>query len=186
MNIENVEIRRLLPEFMKDDRAVQAINNVLEPEIRNLAARLPLLQTWDKLDEVSEAELDELAWEINIPWYRADYALDLKRRLVNKAISQLDILGTPAAVEAILEDIFVSASLEEWFDYDGEPHHFRVNVKDGEKLNGLSYGRLMAIIDRVKRKSQWLDSIDSTYFSTAKEYDRTTTRETIHMTLTAS
>lgn len=185
MTINDVQIRRLLPEFMKNDKAIQAINNVLEPEIKNLAARLPLLQTWDKLDELSEDELDELAWEINIAWYKPDYDIALKRELIKKSISVLDILGTVDALNIILADIFGEAEVEEWHEYGGDVHHFNIKVANGDSLNELNYNRLLNIIDRVKRKSQWLDDMYTMYVSNATEYALAYTRESVHVTLTA-
>jgi phage tail P2-like protein len=185
VTINDVEIRRLLPGFMKADKAIQAINNVLEPEIQALAQRLPMLQTWDKLDTIGEDELDELAWEINVPWYKPDYPLVLKRELIKKSISVLDILGTPDALDIILADIFGEAEVEEWFEYGGEIHHFNIKVKNGGSLNALNYNRLLNIIDRVKRKSQWLDDMYTIYSTVATETVQSMARETIYVALTA-
>lgn len=32
-------------------------------------------------------------------------------------------MGTPAAVNRIIETIFETGYIEEWYEYDGDPHH---------------------------------------------------------------
>ncbi|MFQ9474035.1 MAG: phage tail protein [Oscillospiraceae bacterium] len=48
-------------------------------------------------------------------------------------------MGTPAAVNRIIETIFETGYIEEWYEYDGEPHHFRAYVGDGGEVGRESW-----------------------------------------------
>ena len=66
MNTSNVDIVKLLPQFMREDGAAQGISGAVNPAIQDISKRLDLFSSWDKIDELPEAELDEIAWELNL------------------------------------------------------------------------------------------------------------------------
>lgn len=62
MKLSTLEFIRLLPAFMRDDAAVRGLAAGLDEIIPGLAQSLSRLTTWDRIDELSEDELDDLAW----------------------------------------------------------------------------------------------------------------------------
>lgn len=164
MRLKDVDIGRFLPDFMKDDPTVQAINAVLEPEIKNLVAETKRLPLYKDLELLTEAELDALAAEIDIPWYNKDYTKSVKIKLIKTSMRMLRKLGTPAVFSEILELIFGGCKLyEAGIDYEGEPYHFRVAINNGENLSGINYERFITLLKKVKRASCWLDDTYAIY-----------------------
>lgn len=94
MTLQNLEFLRLLPAFMREDAAVQGLSAGLDIIIPQLAERVKHLTTWDQIDHLTEAELDELAWELNILWYALDADIDIKRDLVRNSDMVYRHLGT--------------------------------------------------------------------------------------------
>ena len=93
-------------------------------------------------------------------WWDPEYSLEEKRRTLKTSWKVHKTLGTKAAVELALSAVYPGTEVEEWFEYGGEPHHFRVFVR-GEGI-AIDPGRLdefKKAIVRVKRLSSWLDSI---------------------------
>ena len=78
MNLSNLEFIKLLPQFMRNDPAVQGLAAGIDSIIPQLAAEIEKLSTWDRIDTLSEAELDELAWVTAFPSNTASESL--KRR----------------------------------------------------------------------------------------------------------
>lgn len=62
------------------------------------------------------------------------YSLKTKRALIQGSLLFYTQMGTPAAVNRIIETIFETGYIEEWYEYDGDPHHFRAYVGDGGEV----------------------------------------------------
>ena len=65
MNTSNVDLVRLLPQFMREDGAAQGIGEVVSAFVQEMSAAADLLAGWDKLERLPEAQLDEIAYELN-------------------------------------------------------------------------------------------------------------------------
>lgn len=146
--------------------------------IMALAAKTRLMSAIDTLDE---RILDILAVELRTPAYQDSFPLDVKRTLVKGTLPFYAKLGTPSAVNWLIQTIFGAGHIEEWYDYEGDPHHFRAYVgSDGsaaitpENLQG--FRRMVA---SVKRLSSWLDDIVTfTTMEPTKVYPAPTFRAT--------
>ena len=69
-------------------------------------------------------------------------------------------LGTPAAVERIISAIFAGGKISEWFEYGGEPHHFRIDIGlSGQAVTPEALTELRRLIGGIKRLTSWLDDI---------------------------
>ena len=82
MKLSTLEFIRLLPQFMREDGAVKGLSAAMDEIVPELAQSTATLSTWDHIDELSEDELDALAWELNILWYDTGASLDTKRALI--------------------------------------------------------------------------------------------------------
>lgn len=122
------EIVRLFPKFLLADKNGWALAKAIEAGLNDF---LEIVQggidTILDVDEMPEWRLDEMAWETNIIY---DYAADIesKRQWIRDAIPMFQIYGTPEAVRKIVGGIFDSCVIEEWWEYEADPFHFRVNV----------------------------------------------------------
>ncbi len=136
MKVSNIDFIRLLPAFMQDDEAAIALSKAVSKLISEPSIRIPSIRTWNEVDNLSEAECDELAWELDVDWYDYAYTLDTKRNLLKGSVGIHKKMGTKYAVEKALSAVYGTAAVEEWFDYGGNPYHFRVTVDIGN--TGLS------------------------------------------------
>lgn len=158
MKLSTLEFARLLPSFMREDAAVKALAAGLDEIIPDLAESMKLLTTWDHIADLSEDELDALAWELNILWYDKTATLDTKRDLILTSDQVHMRLGTKWAVESVIESYFGDGYIQEWFEYGGEPGHFRV-YSNNPSLNADRLASFLVILERVKRHSSKLDGI---------------------------
>ena len=158
MKLSNLEFIRLLPLFMRGDGAVKGLAAGIDQLVPQLTAAINRLSTWDHIDELSEAELDDLAWELNILWYDTSATLEVKRELVKNSDKVYQHLGTKWAAENIIATYFGDGHIEEWFEYDGEPGHFRI-LSNNPSLEGEKFAEFLRILDRVKRATAKLDGV---------------------------
>lgn len=158
MKLTELDFLKLLPQFMRDDQAVQGLSFAMNTIIPQISKSIETLSTWDQIDNLSEAELDELAWELNIQWYDFGASLEVKRNLIKDSDNVYQRLGTKWAVENTINAYFGEGRVEEWFEYDGEPGHFRV-LSPNPSLNDDSLADFLNLLNKVKRASAKLDSI---------------------------
>lgn len=158
MKLTELEFIKLLPQFMRDDQAVQGLSLAMDIIIPQLSESVEALSTWDQIDSLSEAELDELAWELNIQWYDTGATLEVKRDLIKDSDKVFQRLGTRWAVENIISTYFGEGYVEEWFEYDGEPGHFRV-LSPNPSINEESLNAFLNLLNKVKRASAKLDAV---------------------------
>lgn len=158
MKLTDIEFIKLLPQFMREDKANQGLAAAIDEIVPQLARSVELLSTWDHIDELSEAELDELAWELNILWYDHGADISVKRELVKNSDKVYQRLGTKWAVENVINSYFGEGHVEEWFEYGGEPGHFRVSSPN-PSLNAESFDAFINLLNKVKRASAKLDGV---------------------------
>ena len=103
--------------------------------------------------------LDYMAVELRTPSYDENYSLNTKRALIQGSLLFYSQMGTPAAVNRIIETIFQTGYIEEWYEYDGDPHHFRAYVGDGGEVEPGELEEFRRVLSSVKRLSSWLDDI---------------------------
>lgn len=158
MKLSDLEFRRLLPAFMRDDGAVKGLALAMDEIVPQLEASIKTLSTWDSIDQLSEAELDDLAWELNILWYDTGANIDIKRDVVKNSDLVYRRLGTKWAVESVIKSYFGDGYISEWFEYEGEPGRFRVFTAN-PSVTEEKFGEFINLLNKVKRASAKLDGI---------------------------
>lgn len=159
MKLQDIDLARLLPAFMQRDGSNLALAAAASDTLRRLARDIAKLSTWDALHLLSTEELDALATELNVPWYDKAFSDTQKRALLLHSDQVHRRLGTVKAVRDTVASVFGEASIEEFHQYGGRPHHFRINVAHAATLSAENEAKLLRMLGHVKRKSQWLDSI---------------------------
>ena len=158
MKLEDVNILDLLPEFMKNDKYDSLLAAGMNNFFQNLSLDMQRVVIVGQTDYLNEAELDQLARDSNIFWYNYRGTLTQKRRQIKEAPLVFNRLGTVWAVEKVMNTYLENTELQEWFDYYGDPHHFRFKTTDINILQN-DVQTFISILDKIKRKSQWLDGI---------------------------
>lgn len=158
MKLSNLEFIKLLPAFMREDQAVQGLAAGVDSIVPGLVAEIEKLSTWDHIDSLSEAELDDLAWELNILWYDSGATIDVKRNIIRDSDKVYKKLGTKWAVENVINTYFGDGYIEEWFQYGGEPGRFRV-YSSNPTLNESKFVEFLSLLNKVKRASSQLDGV---------------------------
>lgn len=158
MNLDDVKMENLLPFWMKENPDDVALAKQVNKAIRKLYATSQLLTTWDKLDQLPEEVLDRLAWELDVDWYDSGASKETKVALIRDSEYIHSKKGTVAAVEKVIKAYFGDEKLMEWFEYGGDPHHFKVFTTN-PNLVAQNLEKFLYMLEKVKRKSSKLDAI---------------------------
>lgn len=158
IDIQNVHLLDLLPPNLRSDPALSAAAQSIQEELRQTTEAISKLSIFDRLNTLNDVEADEMAWQLHVDFYDASLPIDQKRELVKNAIRFHRRKGTPAAVEELIAILFGTGTVEEWFEYGGEPGFFRVRTSDPSATNERAQEFVQAI-DSVKRLSAWLEVV---------------------------
>ena len=160
MKLENADILQLLPRFMRDDEAVRAFSLAVNELIRGPGGSVKRLREGDQIDNLSSKELDEMAWEMSLEWYDPTMELENKRATLKAATLLKEKSGTKWAVtEAVKAAYGVEPVISEWFEYGGEPGHFRAKLEANQTFD---FAKILKAIGYVKRASAHLDEVELT------------------------
>lgn len=129
-----------------------------------LAERTRLMAVVENLDEWV---LDYLAVELRAPAYEDRFPIEVKRELIAGTMPFYAKLGTPQAINWATRTIFGGSQLQEWFEYGGEPYHFRMGIDITNDIYSVDKDRrIRKCIDFCKNLRSHLDGV--TYFMQSK------------------
>lgn len=151
------DITKLVPKFLREDRNGNAMMRAIEAGMRYfLDAAQEALDTWHDPSKMPEWRLDELAWEYGIV-YDNDADVDTKRNWIANAIDFYQSYGTADGLAKYLSARFGTVNIEEWWQYNGQPYHFRVTV--GGVWDESASAWAVKAINEVKNVRSELDEI---------------------------
>lgn len=137
-----------LPPALKNDPDMMALAQTISAQLQTTAAEVRKNIIYARIDELDEATLDVLAYDLHVDWYDYSYPIEVKRRTIRDSIQVHRRLGTKYAVEKALGAVYPGTKVEEWFEYGGDPYKFRVVI--GATEAGITADRQAAVLDRVR------------------------------------
>lgn len=150
-------LEKLAPRILITTQENKEILEVLGYLIQKyILDNMKYLVFYDRIDTMSAKELDAVAEELHIDFY--DYTLDIekKREACKSSFAIHSIKGTPSAVKKVLNIFFRNSTLEQWYEYGGEPGYFKVKI-DGKVPTNMQ--EIAIKIEDAKKKSQHLEKI---------------------------
>ena len=121
------------------------------------------------IDNVNASALPHLAEQFHVMgnegWKLASTEQQ-QRQLIKESIKLHKLKGTKAGVKRVLEALNLEGTIQEWFEYDGKPFHFRIDIVlkdrayDVETFNNLKnmideYKNVRSILEEVNIESQF-------------------------------
>ncbi len=161
-DLQNTSLLDILPPNLLADRQINAAAQALDEELQKVTATIKETLILPRIDELSEAVIDLLAWQLHVDFYEELTTLAEKRSAVKRSIAMHRIKGTRRAVEIALHMVYESGKVSEWFEYGGRPYYFRVRFIRHETIRTEDVDRVIRIIHTVKNTRSWLESIGFT------------------------
>ena len=175
-----------LPSVLHSDVSTEALAEVTAEALENRIIENNKGMVYITIDIQEEELLDILAKDFKVDWWSADYTLQEKRDILKKSWHVHRLLGTKAAVESAISSVYGSAHVEEWFEYGGDPYHFRVLIDSEETM--ADSDKLKTVISKIifyKNLRSELDDINFTQIQPLpKRYIGTAVQASNYTTLT--
>lgn len=181
MRLSNMEFIKLLPSFMRGDAAVHGLSAGVDEAVRALDQVISTFSQWDKIDSMSEAELDAFAQEMGLDWYNKTADITARRTVVKESDLVYQHLGTKWSVENVIKSYFGVGLIREWWKYDGEPGHFRV-LTTNPTIQQERFEEFLNLLNKVKRCSAHLDGVFITIENSMPLYHGMALHDTAHET----
>lgn len=155
----DVPLNQTLPYALRKDKRIVALAGAISDQ---LAINAEMIRDTDgfyyRINQLSERVLDMLAHDLHVDWYDYGASLEEKRSMVASSVFVHRHMGTPSAIYRVIQDVFEEGSLEEWFQYGGQPNHFRVRTEQAERVN-QNIDHFLEMISKAKPVSQVLDHV---------------------------
>jgi len=158
INLNNSSLLDILPPNLRDNDDVIASCKAIDEEFQQLSNFISKSLVFADIDHADENVLDHLAIELNTDFYDNTLPINKKRNLVKNALIYKFTKGTPYAIELITSDAFDISNVIEWFDYGGNPFHFKVSTTDAI-TDPSKFSNLIEAINAVKNVKSYLESI---------------------------
>lgn len=149
---------RMLPEPLKQNQSMYALAVVTADVLAARPAEMRKLLIYPNIDQLPEALLDILAYDFKVDWYDYNATVAVKRSTIKASFEVHRITGTKRGLEEALTSVCATSSVQEWFEYGGEPGYFKVTVHDASEFY-LNSDAFLAAINRAKRLSAHLDRV---------------------------
>ncbi len=160
-----------LPYALQQDKDKVALAKVIANELTTLYHDNRLIAIYTRIDELDEALLDILAKDFSVSWYLYDGTIEEKRAQIKSCFYVHRRLGTKAAVETAISAIYPDTKVSEWFEYGGEPYHFRLLVDATyENVDREKHRRVLERVEFYKNLRSVLDEIEYFANGTALSY----------------
>ncbi len=115
------------------------------------------------IDKVDESALVHLAEQFHIMgnegWLQTKTEAE-KREIIKKAIQLHKYKGTKYALVKVLSSLNINGEIQEWFEYEGEPYHFKIDIfLQNYTYNEKIFESLKKMIDEYKNVRSVLEEI---------------------------
>lgn len=159
-NLYDFNLKDTLPSSIAGDTKVQALAEVVTLRLIDLMPIVDKLTILSHLNELSTPILDEVAWHLHVDFYDEAATREQKIKLIFNSITWHRRKGTVGLVEEAIGELYSECEVIENWDYeDGQPYHFKLQMT-GYMMTPNIRDRVLRILDFVKNKRSWLDSIE--------------------------
>lgn len=163
LGITKENLLLIVPPALTRDPAMMARAAADAEAMAARLAEIDRVRIISNIDGLDETVLDILARDFKVDWWDPEYSIEEKRRTLKGSWRVHKILGTKAAVETAIRAIYPLTTVEEWFEYGGEPYHFRLDINiTNDSIDSVKQCRVLERLNFYKSLRSHNDGV--TYF----------------------
>lgn len=122
------EILDILPDNMKSQPECIALSYALKRANQKIIEYSNNTSVYAVIDVLPEKILDVLAIELRTQYYDDTFPIERKRALVKNTMLWYHKAGTVSAVQEMIDNVFESGTVLEWYDTGGQPGTFTIST----------------------------------------------------------
>ena len=149
-------IKKLTPSSIAE---LQYLVDTFDTSFENIQNQIINVLILPRIDEITDENLlDLIAWQLHIEGYELATTIEQKQNMIKNAFILHKYKGTPYAIKQVFASLGITAELQEWFEYGGNPYMFKI-LLDTVISDEETYIELAKLINEYKNIRSWLDSI---------------------------
>lgn len=159
IEMEAAFLRDIMPQNLLADQEVRNAADAIDTELRKISELYVACLLISRIDELPSEIINILARQWHVDFYDDTLPIETRRNLVKQSIAWHRIKGTKAAVEKVVRAVFNTGNVSEWFEYGGEPYHFKVDIIESDDLDIEVIRQVTKAIFETKNVRSWLDGL---------------------------
>jgi len=149
-----------LPPALASDPRFAALCDLLWEQHAKLPLDKLLLYLVDTAPEVALLPLAEQFHVMGAEGWAVAETDAQQRNLIKNSIALHRTKGTPWAIKQVLVTLGMNGIVSEWFEYDGEPYHFRIDIDlSGRGMGQNDIARLTELVNEYKNARSHLEAL---------------------------
>ena len=160
-------IRTTFPIALQEDSSAAALADVTARLLARRPEEIDRLRIYPDVFRLDDKLLDILAYDFKVDWWDPNYTTEEKRRTLADSWHVHKMLGTRAAVETAIRAIYPKTEVQEWFEYGGDPYHFKLLIDVTGEI--VSEKRPQQVIERVNFYKSLRSHLDAVVTTAAME-----------------
>lgn len=150
-----------LPAVLRENPSVLAICTAAAKILENGMRTMQVASIYPNIMRMPEGLLDILAYDFKVDWYDTSFSLQEKRETIASNWRVRRFIGTKYAVESALSAIYPDTKVQEWFQYGGEPYHFKILINvASDTIDVEKHEKVLAKIRYYKNLRSVLDCVE--------------------------
>ncbi|MDE7339743.1 MAG: phage tail protein [Lachnospiraceae bacterium] len=160
IDLKNVTALDILPDVLRKDTKVIAASYAMNHTAKMILSMIEKTSVYALVDVLPEKLVDLLALEFRAQYYIMDAALEEKREAVKKALLWYKKAGTASVVMELCEFLYGKSIVWEWFDYNGRPYTFKLEMLEESRLiDTAGINNFILAVKKVKNTRSLLEAL---------------------------
>ena len=106
IKMNEIELCDLLPSSLKDKPENIALSFAIKQVMKEILEKIELIYLYYHLDKQPDEILDHMAAELRTQYYDSSLPRETKINLIKNTLPWYQTLGTPSAVEEVIQTVF--------------------------------------------------------------------------------
>lgn len=157
IKLEDLKLSDIMPPNLLRDPFVKAMCDALDVQLNKLVENNKKLSIYANIDNLPEEIINYLAWQLHVDFYDENWNIKQKRDAVKNSIKWHRYKGTVGVVEDYISTLFGGAKVLEWWEYGGEPYHFKIDFITADITNEKDLEKIARALYNIKNTRSWLD-----------------------------
>lgn len=158
MKINEVKLLDIIPENMRDDRTIKGFSAAWDYVYGQINEKLKLVSLFDNLDLLTDAQLNEVADAMQVPWFETALPRESRESIISHYEQNCFELGTVSSLKRVIKDIFDDAVIIPWYETGADQYTFKIVISNMPE--DLDVDVLLKYINAVKPADAILASIE--------------------------
>ncbi|AYP68512.1 tail protein I [Exiguobacterium phage vB_EalM-137] len=155
IDLRHFSLNDLLPGALKNNEENAAMADAIGALFSHV---LNQTEEFDPMNPLPAFLLDIIAKEEHVDYYDDKLDAEKKRSLIRNSWKVHKNKGTAEAIESVVSVLLEKAKVVEWFEYGGDPYHFKIEI-EGPYSGDDVLEVVFRAVNASKRRSTRLEAI---------------------------